>query len=86
MLERKEKKYKYIAEIRPSVEENYIDEDFVRDTLEFKNVQEGVRFKATLLEGTKNMRFLIKKDLGTKLSIGSKSLRGYLVDPFKYKK
>ncbi len=85
-LERKEKNYKYIADIKPWDENNYIDEAFVRDTLWFLNVQEGVRFKVTLLEQTKNMRFLIKKELWTKLIIGSKSLRGFLVDPFKYKK
>ena len=85
-LERREKTYKYIAEIRPSIEENFIDEDFIRDTLQFLKVEEWVRFKVTLLEQTRNMRFLIKKDLGTKMTIGSKSLRWFLVDPYKYKK
>lgn len=85
-LVRKEKTYKYIADIRPSQESNYIDETFVRETLWFLQVEEWVRFRVTLLQETKNMRFLIKKDLWTKLTIGSKSLRWFLVDPFKYKK
>jgi alpha-L-glutamate ligase-like protein len=85
-LERKEKSYKYIADIRASQESNYIDEQFVRETLQFLSVEEWVRFKVTLLEQTKNMRFLIKKDLWVKMTIGSKSLRGFLVDPYKYKK
>jgi len=85
-LERKEKNYKYIADIRAAQENNFIDEEFVRETLGFMNVEEWVRFKVTILEQTKNMRFLIQKDLGTKMTIGSKSLRWFLVDPYKYKK
>lgn len=85
-LERKKKNYKYIADICPSKEDNYIDETFVRETLWFLNVEEGVRFKVGLLEETKGMRFLIRKNLWAKLMIGSRSLRWFLVDPFKYKK
>ncbi len=85
-LERKEKSYKYIADIRASQTDNYIDEEFVRETLWFENVEDAVRFKVTILEENKNMRFLIQKDLGTKMTIGSKSLRGFLIDPYKYKK
>jgi hypothetical protein len=32
-LERKEKTYKYIAEIRASTLENFIDKDFLEETL-----------------------------------------------------
>jgi len=83
-----DKTYTYIASIRIAESESYLDSSFVEDILKIKIWEKTtIRLDTELLWVKKPLRFRIK-DLweDKKLILGSAALRGFLIDPFKYKK
>ncbi|MCH8518446.1 DUF1704 domain-containing protein [Candidatus Gracilibacteria bacterium] len=83
----KEKNYNYIADIRASQSENYIDKEFARDVLGIDiESQFQVRLETTLMDIKRVLIFTCKELSGEKLLLGKKALRGFFIDPYKYKK
>lgn len=79
--------YTYIADIRASKEESYIDEAFVRDILKIDvSTKKNLRLKGEILWFTKSFRFKISSLSEEKILLWKNSLQGLLIDPFKYKK
>jgi len=88
-LEYNEKTYKYIGEIQISQSVSYLDTEFASDVLQLsrEEIESGkMKLKAVLLWENKNIKFKIK-DLGdTKIILWNNCLKGFLIDPFKYRK
>ena len=83
----KEKNYNYIADIRASQSENFIDTDFAQEILGIDpETQTQVRLETELLDIRRVLIFTCKKLSWEKLILGKKALRGFFVDPYKYKK
>ncbi len=83
----KDKKYNYIADIRPSQSENYIDIEFAREVLGIDTeIHSQVRLETKLLEVGRVMIFICQDLSGEKLLLWKKALRGFFIDPYKYKK
>ncbi len=82
-----EKVYNYIAEIRVSKEESFIDKNFVQDILKIDLWDKSkLRLECDILGITRTIRFEICDGKGENIVIWKNSLRGFLIDPFKYKK
>lgn len=83
----KDKKYNYIADIRASQSDNYIDIDFATEILWFNpETQKQIRLETELFEVKRVLVFHAKKLSGEKLLVWKKALRGFFIDPYKYKK
>lgn len=83
----KEKNYNYIADIRASQSDNYIDTEFAREILGINtDTQTQVRLETELLDVKRVLIFSCKNLAGEKLLVWKKALRGFFVDPYKYKK
>ena len=83
----KDKKYNYIADIRASQTENYIDIDFAQEILWVNpETQKQVRLETELLEVKRVLIFICKKLTWEKLLVWKKALRWFFIDPYKYKK
>lgn len=82
-----EKTHIYIAEIRISKTDSQIDKKFVEEILKIDiSEKKRLRFECEILWIKKTIRFEIK-DLGEeKICVWKNALRGFLIDPFKYKK
>lgn len=84
-----EKTYKYTANIKVEQSHNFIDDEFVRDILKM-NLEDidwdTLRLKYTLLWEEKESKFFIKDLDGVNLILWKNSLKGFYLDPFKYKK
>ena len=84
-----EKEYKYLADINTGQSSSFIDKDFLRDILkidEEKLENKKIRIKTDVLWEEKNINFSIKELWSVNMILGLNSLRGFLIDPFKYKK
>lgn len=82
-----EKVYTYISEIRISHSDNYIDRAFVTEILKIDIWDRSkLRFDTELLWVSRPLRFKIADLDGEKIRLGQTALRGFLIDPFKYKK
>jgi len=82
-----EKEYNYLAEIRISVEESQISRSFLEDILKVDIWdKKKIRFEWEILGVKKNFRFKITQLEDTNIILGMSSLKGFLVDPYKYKK
>jgi alpha-L-glutamate ligase-like protein len=84
-----EKDYKYLTEIKPSNSKNYIDKDFVKNVLKLSNkiIEKWVvKLDIVLLWENKKAKFIIKELWNVNLILWLNSLKGFLIDPFKYKK
>ena len=82
-----EKVHTYLANIRVSQSSNYIDRKFVENVLKI-SPEETTKIKIDCeVSGTKrSIRFLVRDLEDTNIVLWLSSLRGFLVDPFKYKK
>ncbi|MDC0506180.1 hypothetical protein OAN96_01145, partial [Candidatus Gracilibacteria bacterium] len=88
-LQYNEKSFKYIAEIQISQSVSYLDTDFAIDVLKLSSeeLESGkVRLKGVLLGEGKNIKFKIKQLEDAKIILGNNCLKGFLIDPFKYRK
>lgn len=88
-LESGEKSFKYIADIQISHSMSYLDIDFATDVLRLNEEQIEswkIKLKTVLLWETRSVKFKIKSLWDSKIVLGSNILRGFLVDPFKYRK
>jgi len=84
-----EKKYRYLAEIDTWKNISVINRTFLRDILkidEEKLEDKKIRIKADILWEEKTISFLIKDLESVNMILGLNSLKGFLIDPFKYKK
>ena len=84
-----DKKFKYLTEIRINDTKSLMDKEFAKNVLKLKEsiLESGsVRLEVRLLWESKKIKFLFKDLWSVNLIIGTNSLRGFLVDPFKYKK
>jgi alpha-L-glutamate ligase-like protein len=85
----KEKKYKYLTDIKPSNNKNYIDKAFAKNVLKMsdEDIEKWIiRFDTLLLWENKISKFIIKDLQNVNLILWLSSLKGFLIDPFKYKK
>lgn len=82
-----EKQHNYIADIRLSQNESHIDRAFVEDVLKIDvSKKNKIRLDCEILGISRTIRFEIWEGKGENITIGKNSLRGFLIDPFKYKK
>jgi len=82
-----EKTHTYLWSIRVSQSSSYIDRKFVEDVLKISPEETTkLRLDCEILGVKRPIRFLIKDLEDTNMVLGLSSLRGFLVDPFKYKK
>lgn len=83
----KDKKYNYIADIRASLSDNFIDSQFANEVLWIDTKhQTQVRLETELLSMKRVLIFWCKPLSGEKILLGKKALRGFYIDPYKYKK
>jgi len=84
-----EKEYKYLTEINTQNNSSFIDKDFLLNILKIdseKLEDKKIRIKTDVLWETKNINFSIKELGSVNMILWLNSLRGFLIDPFKYKK
>ncbi len=83
------KEYKYLTEVKPSNTKSYMDKTFAIDVLWIseENLEQGyTKLDTSLLWEKRKIKFIFK-DLGSvNLILGTNALKGFLIDPFKYKK
>jgi len=83
----KDKKYNYIADIRVSLSDNLIDTQFAKEVLWIDTEhQTHVRLESELLGMKRVLIFWCKSLSGEKILLWKKALRGFYIDPYKYKK
>ncbi len=82
-----EKKYKYLVNIRVSQNSSFIDKNFLKDILKI-DIKSLIKIKLNceILWKTKNIGFLVKELDGINIILWLASLKGFLIDPYKYKK
>ena len=84
-----EKKYKYLTEIKSNNLKSYIDRDFAKNVLRLweKQIEVwNIRLDVNLMWEERKMKFIIKELWSVNIILWINSLRGFLIDPFKYKK
>ncbi len=82
-----EKTYNYIADINIGKSENKIDTSFVVDILKIPLWEKTkLRLECEILWIPQMLRFELSDLQGEKMLLGRSSLKGFLIDPFKYKK
>jgi len=83
-----ENSQKIIWEIKTTKSNNYIDKNFLLNSLkvpENKIKNEIIKLKCNILWETRNIKFQIKDLKEVNLIVWKEALYGFLVDPFKYK-
>lgn len=83
------KKYKYLTEIKSTNTKSYIDKDFTINVLRLPEKQIelwNIRLDVNLMWEKRKMKFIIKELWSVNIILWLNSLRGFLIDPFKYKK
>jgi len=82
-----EKHFTYLGSIRVSQSSSYIDRKFVENVLKI-SPEETTKLKldCEILGIKRPIRFLVKDLEDTNMILWLSSLKGFLVDPFKYKK
>ena len=82
-----EKTYNYIADIRISKTDSQIDKWFVEDILKIETGEKKrIKLETEILWIKKTIRFELTDLWEENICIGKNALRGFLIDPFKYKK
>ena len=83
----KEKTYNYIADIRSSLAENFIDTAFAEEVLQLNTKEKkSLRLDCEMLGTQRSLRFVFSDLEGEKIRLGKQALKGFLIDPYKYKK
>lgn len=85
----KNRDHKYIADIKSSVEDNFIDRDFTIWVLKANDeIIESwyIKMQASILGEKRNLRFKIIDIKESSFIIWKWALRWFLLDPYKYKK
>jgi len=88
-IEYKDKKYKYLAEVKVSYNSSIIDKDFAKNILKIDDEKLAswfIRFKTTLLWEDKKMKFIIKDLENINVIIWINSMKWFIIDPYKYRK
>ncbi len=83
-----ENSQKVIWEIKTTKSNNYIDKNFLLNSLkvlEDKIKNDIIKLKCNILWETRNIRFQVKDLEEVNLIVWKEALYGFLVDPFKYK-
>lgn len=82
-----EKNHTYLSSIRVSQSSNYMDRKFIEDILKISPEETTkLKFQCEVLGVKRTMSFLVKDLEECNIVIGLASLKGFLIDPFKYKK
>ena len=82
-----EKTYNYIADIRVSSLESFIDIEFVREVLKMEVWEKtSIRLDCEILGTKRILRFVLENLDGEKIRLGKQALKWFLIDPYKYKK
>ena len=82
-----EKNYNYIADIRISATDNILDRDFAQEVLKIDiRDKTTLRLDSEILGIKRILRFVLKDLEGEKILLGRQALKGFLIDPYKYKK
>lgn len=82
-----EKSYTYLASIRVSQSSSYIDRKFVENVLKISPEEATkLKFRCEILGVKRTISFLVKDLENINIVLWLSSLKGFLVDPFKYKK
>lgn len=84
-----EKVHQYLSYIKINQEESYIDEDFLKNVLKINDetIEKWIlKMQINIAGEKKNVKFIIKNLEGINIVLGNNVLKGYLYDPFKYKK
>lgn len=88
-LEHNGKTFKYIADIEISRSSNSLDTQFAKEILQIseQQIQSGkIRLKSTLLGEVKYITYKFKSLKEGRMTLGFTVLKGFLIDPFKYRK
>lgn len=84
-----EKVHQYLSYIKINQEESYIDEDFIKNVLKINDevIEKWIlKMQINIAGEKKTVKFIIKNLGGINIILGNFVLKGYLYDPFKYKK
>ncbi len=82
-----EKTYNYIADIRISVLESFIDREFAANILKIDvESKSSIRLDSEILGIKRPLRFVLSDLEGEKIRLWKQALKGFLIDPYKYKK
>lgn len=82
-----DKKYNYVADIRPSLSKNILDIWFARDILGIDiDHKKQIRLETILLETKRVLIFSLEELWEEKMILGLWALKWFFIDPFKYKK
>ncbi len=84
-----QKKYKYLADVKPSNIKSYIDKNFAINVLNIDKIfidKWFIKLEIYLLWEEKKTKFIIRDLWNVNILLWLNSLRGFLLDPFKYKK
>jgi len=81
------REFKYLSEIRISLEESQISRSFLEDVLKIELWdKKKIRLEWEILWVKKNFRFVISELRQGNIVLWKNSLKWFLVDPYKYKK
>lgn len=81
-----EREHQYLSQIRVSEVESKISREFASNVLKIPEEKNKLRIEWEILGIKKSLRFDIDETMQDNISLGKNSLRGFLIDPFKYKK
>ncbi len=82
-----EKHYNYLSHIRISKSESTLGKDFAKNILKIDTQKrDKVRLECEILWIKRTIRFEISEQSNENIVLGKNALRGFLIDPFKYKK
>ncbi len=85
-----EKKYKYLAYIKPSISLSQVDKNFLIDIVKIpeKSIEkkDKIKLELDLLWVKKKINFKISQLKENKIILWQNALKWFLLDPFKYKK
>ncbi|MDD3646384.1 MAG: DUF1704 domain-containing protein [Candidatus Gracilibacteria bacterium] len=84
-----EKTYKYLAEVKLIDSKSFMDIEFAKNVLKLSDdtIESGtIKLDIELLGEFKKVKFVFKELGSVNIILGLNALKGFLIDPFKYKK
>lgn len=81
------KTHNYLAQVRVSQAQNLIGRDFVKNVLKVEDEAiSKMKLECDILGVPRSIRFVVRELEDANIILGLTALKGFLVDPFKYKK
>lgn len=82
-----EKKHTYLAELKLHSTSNFLDSEFVEHVLKIPTEgKETLRLVVQISWEEKQLKFIVKQLGSVNIILGTSALKGFLIDPYKYKK